>query len=227
MGAISKTLGDLKSEDKGLVGIGILVVFIGIIIVATVAAGVLINTSTALQGQARDTSRSAMRQVASGIRVLTINGRASKEGTKTLVENIELFVKTRPGSPGINLNRMSLEYVSSSKERHLTMYENENDVAIAFGSREGMYNYLSNHNGLGENYFGVVKIKNSSNTDNYMLATPSDMAEIWIDTNAIESGLEPSQKIDIALMPDTGFKTYATGRCPATMASEGVFKLRL
>ncbi|KXB06177.1 hypothetical protein AKJ51_04050, partial [candidate division MSBL1 archaeon SCGC-AAA382A20] len=75
--------------------------------------------------------------------------------------------------------------------------------------------------------FAVVKIKNPSNTDNYMLATPSDMAEIWIDTWTIEQGLVPSQAVDIALMPDTGFKTYATGRCPATMAKTGVFKLRL
>ena len=228
MVAIPKILEDLKSDDKGLVGVGVLIVFIGIVIVATVAAGVLINTSTAIQGQARDTSRSAMRTVASGIRVLTINGRATRTSDGTRVENIELFVKTRPGSPGINLSKMSIEYVSSDVEQHLTMYENDGQQ-VAWATREDMYDYMGDpvNENLGDEYFGVVKIKNPSDTDNYMLATPSDMSEIWIDTEAIEGGLKPSQALDIVLMPDTGFKTYATGRCPATMAKQGVFKLRL
>ncbi len=221
MGDITRIREDVNSNERGLIGIGTLIVFIAMVIVAAVASGVLINTATALQGQARDTSRSTMRQVASGIRVLTINGRAASVGEGTRVENIELFVKTRPGSPGINLKNMSIEYVSAAAERHLVMHDN------AYATRQDFYDSNSPDR-LGDDNFAVVKIKNPSGTDNYMLATPSDMAEIWIDVTAIEgNGLAPSEKVTLALMPDTGFKTYAQGRTPATMASKGVYKLRL
>ena len=87
--------GGFDRDIRGMVGIGTLIVFIAMVIVAAVAAGVLINTSGKLQEQARATGEETIRQVSSGVEVTALKGRT---GDGPVVENLELVVRIRPGS---------------------------------------------------------------------------------------------------------------------------------
>lgn len=207
----------IKHEEKGLIGIGTLIVFISMVIISAVAGGVLINTATALQGQARQTGTMAMQQVSSGVRVVKITGRSARENGETIVENMQVLVKLRAGSQGIDLRDLTIEYLSEDADTHLSMTEN------AYGSREGLFQYEN----IGENNFGVVKVRNASNSENCMLGTMADLIEIWVDVSAIEDGISPSEEATLALIPNIGVKTYATARAPPVMRKKGVYRLRL
>ncbi len=61
-------------KEKGEFGIGTLILFIAMIIVAAVAATVLIQTAYQLQQQAEETGNIARQDVATGFKVITIQG---------------------------------------------------------------------------------------------------------------------------------------------------------
>jgi flagellin-like protein len=102
--------GDITSEDdRGQVGIGTLIIFIAMVLVAAVASGVLINTAGLLESSASDTGQDSQAQVSNQIDVVTAVG--DTNGTDN-VEVLEFTVKKSAGSDQIDLQSATLEYLS-------------------------------------------------------------------------------------------------------------------
>ena len=107
-----------SDDDRGQVGIGTLIIFIALVLVAAVAAGVLINTAGELQSRASDTGDDAQAQVSNQIDVVTATGQDSD--TDGTVENVTMVVKKSPGSDPIDLSEATIQYTSGSASTTLS-----------------------------------------------------------------------------------------------------------
>ena len=112
-----------NSEERGQVGIGTLIVFIAMVLVAAIAAGVLLNTAGELQNRAGQTGEEATHQVSNRVMVVSAFGHVTDEtknsGIKTdedvmpneSVDTLEVTVQLAPGSGTVNLSEATLAWV--------------------------------------------------------------------------------------------------------------------
>ncbi|WP_267641782.1 archaellin/type IV pilin N-terminal domain-containing protein [Haloarchaeobius amylolyticus] len=127
-----------KDGDRGQVGIGTLIIFIAMVLVAAVAAGVLINTAGMLEAKASDTSSDAQAQVSNHITVVSATGEVNANGTGITKVNITLMKAA--GAGDIDLTKASFEWVSDTSAVTLS----ESDAAINLTKMSGDSNTTLN-----------------------------------------------------------------------------------
>ncbi len=113
-----KLVKKLNKDDNAAIGIGVLIVFIAMVLVAGIAASVLVQTSTTLEMQALKTGSQTVEQVASGIMIEGIEGYNSSGS----VIRLALELKPRAGSPDIDLATTVIE-ISDSETKYVLEYD--------------------------------------------------------------------------------------------------------
>src|SRR6056297_207225 len=103
-----------NETDRGQVGIGTLIVFIAMVLVAAIAAGVLINTAGMLQTQAEATGEESAQQVSDRIQVQSATGEIGGPNNETLT-NVTLTVTKAPGAGDIELQNVTYEIVTDDE----------------------------------------------------------------------------------------------------------------
>ena len=104
----------LDEEERGQVGIGTLIVFIAMVLVAAIAAGVLINTAGFLQTQAEATGEESTSQVSDRIQVVSQSGNVTDSQT---VDNLTFVVAQSPGADDIDLDEVTVEFVGENGQQ--------------------------------------------------------------------------------------------------------------
>jgi flagellin FlaB len=110
----------LKKKDVGSIGIGAMIVFIAMVLVAGIAASVLIQTSTTLESQAMATGRETTDEVAGGLAVFDVEGHVATD-----IDALAITVRARAGSPNIDLNE-SIILLTDGAMKILLQYDYSN-----------------------------------------------------------------------------------------------------
>ncbi|MXR22524.1 hypothetical protein GRX66_18785 [Halobacterium sp. PCN9] len=142
-------------EERGQVGIGTLIVFIAMVLVAAIAAGVLINTAGVLQTQAEDTGQDSTDQVANNINVIgAVGDVANASATDTAIVNasnnisdfdteltdsevytLRLTTQKSPGAGDIDLSGLSIQYVGGESFANVIHHTEAEAPAINASSK--------------------------------------------------------------------------------------------
>ncbi len=107
----TRTMKDIlqkRLDDRGQVGIGTLIVFIAMVLVAAIAAGVLINTAGFLQSKSQQTGQDSSAQVSNRVDIVSVYGNVSGSGQ---VDLINFTVMRGSGSDDINLSQATIQWI--------------------------------------------------------------------------------------------------------------------
>ncbi|WP_440006649.1 archaellin/type IV pilin N-terminal domain-containing protein [Halomicrococcus sp. SG-WS-1] len=181
-----------KLNDRGQVGIGTLIVFIAMVLVAAIAAGVLINTAGFLQTKSEQTGEESSAQVSNRVQVVSGFGNVTNEK----VDYINLTVMRGSGSDDINLSSATIEWIGPEKATTLT----ENDTADAGN-------------------FSVSAIKDTDGS-NPVLNDQDDRFTISMNATAISSPLGEGEKVELKLTTQYGAVTIYRANVPQSLSQE-------
>lgn len=188
-------------DDEAAVGIGTLIVFIAMVLVAAIAASVIIQTAENLQQRAYAVGKQTIRDVSSGIKVIGVTGYTNENKTK--IDYIAVAISPRAGSYDIDLNK-TLLYIQLDDFSVLSLNLSSKANKVSEG---GIFKTLD-HSLLNSTNYGVISIHDR---DDSVMRTNgisnTDQAIIIVNLTAVlptTNGLLPGEIIEGKLVPDVG-----------------------
>jgi len=221
-----KLFKNLKRKDVGSIGIGAMIVFIAMVLVAGIAASVLIQTSTTLESQAMATGRETTDEVAGGIAIFDVEGHVSTD-----IDGISITVRARAGSPEIDLNETIILLTDGSTKVLLAYdYADSNHFNSSVASYDGevfgfQYDDLTNEE------FGILVLEDadSSMSQYSPVLNRGDKAMLFVDTIACFDfgGTGIGERTDVTgwIYPEHGSPGVISFRTPSSY-SDTVYDLQ-
>ncbi|MEF8879054.1 MAG: hypothetical protein V5A64_01515 [Candidatus Thermoplasmatota archaeon] len=204
-----KSKKNLKSHDYAAIGIGTLIVFIAMILVAAVAASFLIQASEEMKNRADAVSKQTIREVSSGVQIIDKIGYTDEN--KTVIKYLAISLRPRAGSYDIDLNQ-TLIYLEYDNLSVLSIdYSHGTDTVTSTVNDDGIFHTLD-MSLLGANKFGAVGIRDSdmSIQNTHGMGT-GDMAMLVLNLSATfpeTGGLEPNGDLLGRLVPEIGSASF-------------------
>jgi flagellin FlaB len=212
-------VGEFLRNRKAQVGIGTLIIFIAMILVAAVAAGVLLKTSGGLQQKATVTGEQATKEVSTNIKVTNVVGYTNNTNNNR-VDAIILTAQLASGSGDVKYDDIVLTY-----------QEGDTYVSgIAYGGVLSLTDALENVNTTADSQnkavFEIRRLKDKDSTPNTVLE-PGEIIEIvyWLVDNsgnelALTNPLAPDDQFVLTVQPKAGQTTTVKKTVPSVISQQ-------
>ncbi|WP_144901591.1 archaellin/type IV pilin N-terminal domain-containing protein [Halobellus captivus] len=214
-----------NDADRGQVGIGTLIVFIAMVLVAAIAAGVLVNTAGFLQATAEDAGQESVDKVTNRLDVVSAHGMINETASGDLaVDSLNLTVRLAAGSGAVSLEDTTIKYVSSTKAENLIYKE----TATGDGETLGDVTQWDGTSGLNNSSSGTAEftaysLNDGSDTSFPVLNGQADRYEIVINASLVEQnggGLSTGDSIELDITSRSGGSTQVIMTMPQQLAGQ-------
>lgn len=215
----------LKKDEKAMVGIGTLIVFIAMVLIAAVAASVLISTAEKLQSKAEAVGSQTITEVSAGLAIEDITGYTDEN--RTIIEYLALTVRPRAGTQYMDMTLTTLTILDDNEsvlELNVSLVQPVNlDGKSLFytpdspGSNYRILDYLT------ATEYGLVAIHDPDGTiTSTQGMNTGDRAVILVNLTAVmpdEGGLTVRESISGTLTPELGTRAVYDITAPALFES--------
>ncbi len=219
--------GNIINCRRAQVGIGTLIIFIAMVLVAAVAAGVLLRTSGSLQQKATVTGEQATKEVSTNVKVMDVLGYVN-DTSQERINAIIMRVQLAAGSGDVRYSDIILAYQSGDNYV----------VGIKFNgtgsndATQGILN-LTDDISKAENVvngtdkdvaqFYIRRIKDKNPSSPNAVLEQSEIIEIiyWIEDNqGNDLPIQPGQEFTLILQPKAGQSTSVKKTAPSSFGKK-------
>ena len=213
----------LRNKDVGSIGIGAMIVFIAMVLVAGIAASVLIQTSTRLESQAMTTGRDTTDEVATGLAIVEIEGYK----TSTTLTELAIMVRCRAGSKDIDLAETIIEISNSTVKAFLDYSDTVNDYTGKGSISGALLSDSAKYPDDGTD-FGIIVLEDADDSCSSSTVTVINSGDyVCLAVNAsltfpTSSGLVPRDDVWGLILPEMGSPGVISFTCPASFTDKVV-----
>lgn len=200
----------LVYHSHASIGIGSLIIFIAMILVAGATASVLIQTMNSLERTTLRTAEETIRDISSGIKVTHVSGYNSNSAIIKMV----IFIELAGASDAIDLTYTYIA-LSDGTTKVILKYNSSHFSSSVSG---GLFGTLSTDN-MSATEYGVMVIRDidGSCQSTSPVINNDDLVVILLNTSACFSGgISPRTAVSGSIMPEYGFKGSIAFTTPST-----------
>ena len=217
----------LKNNDIGDMGIGAMIVFIAMVLVAGIAASVLIQTANRLEIRAMQTGQETIGEVSTGLAVSGITG--YRADNTTTIGFMTITIQPRSGSFSIDLNQTYLE-ISNSDEKIILRYGwNDSSVFVPTANISGDLFDATHYAGLTDQTFGIIVLEDPRNSLSFSTPVIKKGGKVMLTINLTQvfgAGLDTRKDIWGVIQPEEGAAGVFAFTTPASYpTSKNVYTL--
>lgn len=187
----------VTANNNAAIGIGSLIIFIAMIVVAGIAASVIIQTMNSLEEQAMKTGQDTLTDISSGLKVIRVNG--YYDGSK--ISQLAVFVRTIAGSGSIDLNEAYISLSDSNKQVILNYTNNCYSSSVS----SGLFTTINSSN-LSSTTYGMIKIRDfdSSCSSTSPSINEDDLVVLMVNSTSCFSGVDTRTSVFGNVVPEQG-----------------------
>jgi flagellin FlaB len=219
----------VKRKDVGAIGIGAMIVFIAMVLVAGIAASVLVQTANRLEIQAMTTGEETTAEVATGLRVVDIEGQKAsryinRSGTFTwrnnTLHNMTITIAPRAGSNDIDLSKTILEISNSTVKCILNYTSDAGNRFAAQPAAAGVFSTTDTGSVFDNpaNAFSIIELEDadSSCSETTPVINRGDKVMLCVNLTACFQSLSTRTDVWGMVIPEEGSSGMFSFRTPAS-----------
>lgn len=181
-------------KKKAEMGMGTLIIFIAMILVAAIAASVLITTTSSLQSKALTTGMATKNEIGTSLSVIQMYG---EDGSTGNFNGYAAYVQLSPGSEPIKLSDLLVTLTLKNASEDLTYSSTET---------------CSNLTNVTAGKFGVVYAKSASSGHMAGYLVAGDIGEFCLPS---PRSVAPGEHFILTFVPKVGMPATISGYMPS------------